>query len=351
MITFKDTLRSGLYNASMTTACTLVPSPDHIFPGHEEAPSRFQYLGDWDAKPYRLTFLEPEPVARETVLAVHSERMLRDFEEACRMGPGITDYAPTYVTPSTFADAFLAAGATLTCTRALLEGRARNAFAIVRPPGHHAEPENSMGFCLLNNIAIAARYALTSGLSRILIFDFDAHHGNGTQAVFWKEPRAAFFSTHQEFIYPGRTGFIDEAPHARGRIVNLPLSSRSGDGAFARIATEALTPLVEKFSPEMIFVSAGFDSHWNDPLAELGLTSAGYFALAQTLVRLAESHCGGKIVFVLEGGYNPKNIASGVDAVLSALTGSPFTPQDPSPYLEPEIEDRVKRLIELHGLK
>jgi len=339
-----------MYNFSMTTVCTLVPSQEHNFPGHEEAPSRFQYLGNWDVKPYRLTFLDPEPAARETVLAVHSERMLRDFEAACRMGPGITDYAPTYVTPSTFADAFLAAGATLTCTRAVLEERARNAFAIVRPPGHHAEPEESMGFCLLNNIAIAARYALTRGLSRLLIYDFDVHHGNGTQAVFWQEPRAAFFSTHQEFIYPGRTGFMDEALHARGRIVNLPLPPRSGDRAFARIASEALTPLVEIFAPEMIFVSAGFDSHWDDPLAELGLSSAGYFALAQTLVRLAESHCGGKIAFVLEGGYNPKNIASGVDAVLSALTGSPFTPQDPSPYREPEIEDRLKRLRELHGL-
>jgi acetoin utilization deacetylase AcuC-like enzyme len=334
----------------MTTACTLVPSPEHIFPGHEEAPSRFQYLGNWDSKPYHVSFLDPEPAARETVLAVHSERMLRDFEAACRMGPGITDYAPTYVTPSTYADAFLAAGATLTCTRAVMDGRAHNAFAIVRPPGHHAEPEAAMGFCLLNNIAIAARYALTSGLSRVLIFDFDAHHGNGTQAAFWNEPRAAFFSTHQENIYPFRTGFIDEAPHARGRIVNLPLPPRAGDRVFARVASDALTPLVEKFSPEMIFVSAGFDSHWDDPLAELGLSSAGYFSLAQTLVTLAESHCDGKIVFVLEGGYNPKNIASGVDAVLSALTGSPFAPQDPSPYQEPEIAARLKHLKELHGL-
>jgi len=266
------------------------------------------------------------------------------------MGPGITDYAPTYVTPSTYADSFLAAGATLTCTRAVMDGHARNAFAIVRPPGHHAEPEAAMGFCLLNNIAIAARYALTSGLSRVLIFDFDAHHGNGTQAAFWDEPHAAFFSTHQENIYPFRTGFIDEAPHARGRIVNLPLPARAGDRAFVRVASEALTPLVEKFSPEMIFISAGFDSHWDDPLAELGLSSAGYFALAQTLVTLAESRCDGKIVFVLEGGYNPKNVASGVDAVLSALTGSAFAPQDPSPYREPEIGDRLKHLKELHGL-
>jgi acetoin utilization deacetylase AcuC-like enzyme len=340
-----------MYNAGMTTACALVRSPGHVFPGHEEAPSRFRFFGDWDAKPYRVTFLDPEPAPRETVTAVHSERMLRFFEEACRQGPGITDYAPTYVTQTTFADAFLAAGATLACTQEVLAGRARNAFAIVRPPGHHAEPEAAMGFCLLNNVAIAARFALANGIQKLLIFDFDAHHGNGTQAVFWDEPGVAYFSTHQENIYPFRTGFMDEAPHARSRIVNLPLPARAGDAAFARIADEALTPLVETFKPEMILVSAGFDSHWSDPLAELGLSSAGYFALAQTLVTLADAFCGGKLVFALEGGYNPVNVASGVDATLCALTGTDFSPQDPSPYEEPEVAEQMKRLREWHGWK
>ncbi len=334
----------------MTAVCTLVPSPNHVFPGHEEAPSRFQFLGDWDSKPYSVTFLDPEPAPRSAVTAVHSERMLRLFEAACRQGPGITDYAPTYVTPSTFADAFLAAGGTLACTEAVLEGRARNAFAIVRPPGHHAEPEAAMGFCLLNNVAIAARRALNSGLERVLVFDFDAHHGNGTQAVFWDEPRAAYFSTHQENIYPFRTGFMDEAAHARGRIVNLPLPARSGDTTFALIAGQILAPLVEKFAPQMIFVSAGFDSHWDDPLAELGLSSAGYHALARRLVELAEAICGGKLVFVLEGGYNPRNVASGVEAILCALTDSPFRAADPSPYPEPESRDRLEYLRRLHGL-
>jgi len=327
----------------MTTACALVLSPGHIYPGHEEAPARFKYLGGWESKPYAsaIHFLEPQPARREFVIAVHSERMLLDFEAACRQGPGITDYAPTFVTPSSYADAFLAAGATLACTRAVLAGQAQNAFAIVRPPGHHAEPEGSMGFCLLNNIAIAVHHALTCGIGNALIVDFDAHHGNGTQAVFMDERRVAFLSTQQENIYPFRTGFIEDAPQARGRIVNVPLPARAGDAAFARIAEEVLTPLAERFAPEIIFVSAGFDSAWDDPLAELGLSSAGYYAYARRLVKLAGQHCGGKIVFVLEGGYNPKNVASGVEAVLAALTGTAFSPQDPSPFPEPDIQRRL----------
>ncbi len=334
----------------MTTVCSLVLSPGHIFPDHEESPSRFQFLGNWDAKPYSITFLDPQPAPRQAVTAVHSERMLRLFEEACRQGPGITDFAPTYVTPSTYADAFLAAGATLACTDAVLEGRARNAFATIRPPGHHAEPEAAMGFCLLNNVAIAARHALDAGLEKALIVDFDVHHGNGTQAVFRDEPRLAFFSTQQENIYPFTTGRVDDLPQARGRIVNLPLPARAGDAAFALIAEEILAPLAEKFRPGMILVSAGFDSHWDDPLAELGLSSAGYSAYSRRLVELAEQYCGGKIVFVLEGGYNPKNIASGVDAVLCALAGVPFRSADPSPYPEPDVRRRLDEVKVRHGL-
>jgi len=337
-----------------------VRSPGHEYPDHAEAPARFKYLGGWKSKPYaaELHLLDPQPAPRAAVTAVHSERMLRDFEAACRQGPGITDYAPTYVTPSTYSDAFLAAGATLDCTRAVLAGRAQNAFAIVRPPGHHAEPEASMGFCLLNNIAIAVRHALpeehrddvSESVGKALIVDFDVHHGNGTQAVFRDEQRVAFFSTQQENIYPFRSGFIEDAPQRRGSIVNLPLPARAGDAAFARIAEEVLTPVVERFAPEMMFVSAGFDSHWDDPLAELGLSSAGYYAYAQRLVELAGQHCGGKIVFVLEGGYNPKNVASGVDAVLAALTGTTFSPQDPSPYPEPDITKRLEEVRAWNGL-
>jgi acetoin utilization deacetylase AcuC-like enzyme len=336
----------------MKTACVFVPSPQHIYPSHPEEPGRLARLGNWERKPYAsaIHWLDPQPATVKEITAVHAEGMVRALEDACRQGPGIIDYAPTYVTPSSFADALNAAGGTLACTRAVTTGATRNAFAVVRPPGHHAEPDTPMGFCLFNNLAIAARDALASGIARALIVDFDAHHGNGTQAAFWNEECVAYFSTHQEYIYPG-SGRIEAAPHARGRIINLPLPPRTGDAAFELIAEQVLTPLAERFMPEMIFVSAGFDSHWNDPITALGLSSVGYFALSKQLVALAEEYCGGKIVFVLEGGYNPANVASGVDAVLSALAGMKSGPvaDDRSPYPEPDIQSRLDILRKWHG--
>ncbi len=335
----------------MATACVLVPSPEHVYPGHPEEPRRLSLLDGLKNRPYAasLQWIEAAPASVEEIASVHDAGMVKAVDAACQQGPGIIDYAPTYVTRTSYRDALNAAGGTLASTRRVLEGKAQNAFAIVRPPGHHAEPDRPMGFCLFNNIAITARLALESGLKRVLIVDFDAHHGNGTQAAFWKEERCAYFSTHQEFIYPG-SGRIEEAAHAKGRIVNLPLPARSGDRAFDLVATQVLAPLVERFKPEMVFVSAGFDSHWDDPLTTLGLSSAGYFSLARQLVELATLHCDGKIVFVLEGGYNPEVIATGVDACLSALTGSGFTPaDDSSPYAEPEIQLRLDVLRKWHG--
>jgi len=336
----------------MSTVCILVPSPEHAYPGHPEGPLRLSRLGNWEAKPYSsaLEWLTAVPASLEEIAAVHSERMIRAVEAACQQGPGIIDYAPTYVTQTSYHDALNAAGGTLACTRAVLDGKAANGFAIVRPPGHHAEPDAPMGFCLFNNVAIATQDALAHGLQRVLIVDFDAHHGNGTERAFWKDERVSYLSTHQEGIYPG-SGWIEEAPHARRRIVNLPLPARSGDKAFARIAGEVIAPLAEDFKPEIIFASVGFDSHWNDPITALGLSSAGFFVLAQRLVGLAQEHCSGKIVFVLEGGYDPANIASGVDAVLSALAGSGSGPEvgDRSPFPEPDVRAQIEAVRRWHG--
>ncbi len=337
----------------MKTAYCTIASPGHNYPGHPEGPDRFSSLEEILASfpQEQLIRLEASPAAYEEILLVHSQEMVNDLKQACRSGPRIIDAAPTYVTPTSFEDARLAAGAALECTRSVMAGRARNAIAIIRPPGHHAEPERAMGFCLFNNLAVAAAEALHNGCHRILIFDFDVHHGNGTQAVFWSDHRAAYFSTHQEHIYPG-SGRIDEAPHARGRIVNLPLPPRSGDECFQRITADVLTPLVQRFQPEMLFISAGFDAHWRDPLASLGLSETGFFAIANRLVALAGEFCDGKIVFVLEGGYDPEIVGRGVRTTLHALKDIqlPPTVSDASPYPEPDIRARLTQLLQWHEI-
>ncbi|HCC78630.1 MAG: hypothetical protein A2X25_09950 [Chloroflexi bacterium GWB2_49_20] len=337
----------------MSTAVVSIPSPGHYYPGHPEDPARFSDLVNWDLKPYahKLEWLTSTPADPARIATVHSHKMIAEVEKACLRAPAIIDYAPTYVTQSSARDAFNAAGGVLACTQAVLSGQDRNAFAMIRPPGHHAEPEAAMGFCIFNNVAIAARLALEQGLGQVMIVDFDAHHGNGTQATFWQEPRVAYFSTHQEGIYPG-SGHMEEAPHARGRIVNLPLPAYSGDQTFSVLTQEVLFPLVEQRRPDMLLVSAGFDSHWQDPLTNLGLSTPGFYNLALCLVELAGTYCNGKIVFVLEGGYHPQKVASGVDACLRALTGEePEEMSDPSPYPETDIRDRINHLQDWHGLK
>ncbi len=169
-------------------------------------------------------------------------------------------------------------------------------------PGITPSHIRAMGFCLLNNVAIAAAAGLAHGASRIAIIDFDAHHGNGTQAAFEAEPRVAFLSMHQWGIYPG-TGWYEEAPHARARMVNVPLPAMSGDRTYEHVGDAILVPWMHGFRPELILVSAGFDAHWNDPITTLGLTTSGFHALSRRLVQLAAEYSHGRIVFVLEGGY------------------------------------------------
>lgn len=334
----------------MTTAYVFVPSPQHEYPDHPERPSRLDELAS-RLDTFKSERMDFEPAKHEEIARVHTPRLITGLERVCReQAPGIIDYAPTFVTQTSFEDALLAAGATLTCTRAVVHGDIDNAFAIVRPPGHHAEPDKPMGFCLFNNVAVAARDTLAQGLDRILVVDYDAHHGNGTQAAFLNDERTAYLSTHQADIYPG-TGHIGDAPHAKGRIVNVPLPAYAGDQAFARITDEIIQPMIETYKPEMLFVSAGFDSHWSDPITALGLSSAGFFNISKRLAELAKEHCGGKVVFVLEGGYDPMNVANGSRAVFEALTGtgSGFDARDASPYREPEIESRLSEIRNWHG--
>lgn len=340
----------------MSTVYTYVPSPSHVFPDHPERPDRFNLLNP-RLDSFGAQKLKVKPALKEEIARVHLPELIDTLEEICKEGPAIIDPAPTFVTRTSFDDALLAAGGTLTCTRAVLRGEAHNAFALIRPPGHHAEPDRAMGFCIFNNIAIAARDALEGGgdmsaLNRVAIIDYDAHHGNGTQAVFRNDERVAYLSTHQWGIYPG-TGWFEEEPQAKKRIVNVPLPGGAGDEVFKRIADEIIQPFIQSFKPELMLVSAGFDAHWNDPITSLGLSSEGFLMLSKKLVQLAEEQCNGRIVFVLEGGYDPANVANGGAAVFSALGAAKTEPNanDPSPYPEPDVSKRIEEIRTWHGFK
>ena len=334
----------------MSTVFTFVPSREHEYPNHPERPGRLDIL-----EPLLPSFgaaeIKASRAKEEDVTLVHPARMIQSLQEACMEGPGVIDYAPTYVTQTSYEDALLAVGGVLTCARTVMNGDADNAFAIVRPPGHHAEPDRAMGFCLFSNIAIAAQDLLAKGMKRVMVIDYDAHHGNGTQAAFLHEERLGFISTHQWGIYPG-TGWIDDAPHAKQRIVNVPLPAHAGDKTFVRIANEVFEPMVRAFKPEMILVSAGFDSHWNDPITSLGLSTRGFYDVSKKLVDIAGEYCHGKIVFVLEGGYDPHNVANGVGAVFDALTSRPLGNEagDASPYKEPDFESGLNEICKKHDL-
>jgi len=303
-------------------------------------------LHTFDTERIESTKAKPEQIA-----LVHQPQLIKAIEEICKQGPGIIDHAPTYITKTSYEDSLLAAGGVITCTHAVTNGEAKNAFAIVRPPGHHAEPDRAMGFCIFNNIAVAACEALQHGMERVMVIDYDAHHGNGTQAACMNNERFGFISTHQWGIYPG-TGWITDAPHAKRRLVNVPLHEFAGDKTFERVADKIFKPVVEKFRPQMLFISAGFDAHWNDPITSLGLSTQGFYNISKKLAQLAEEYCKGKIVFVLEGGYDPQNVANGAGAVFDALTNSPLkkSTHDPSPYPDVDHESRIQEILKWHGI-
>ena len=336
----------------MSIYCTLVPSPEHLSSGHPESPERFKHFKRLLVSPLAqsITWLESEPATLDEAARVHAPQMLQFLQDACLQAPAIIDEAPTYVSRNSWQAALNAAGATLAVSRAVLDQPAGRGFALVRPPGHHAEPRQAMGFCLLNNIAIAALDALQHGAERVAIVDFDAHHGNGTQSAILNNEKIGFFSSHQWGIYPG-SGKMEEAPQARGRLINLPLPARAGDHAFELIVEQVLRPWLERFKPSLMLVSAGFDGHWSDPLTSLGLSTRGYFRLAQGLLALADEFCHHRVVFVLEGGYDPQRLAENVAAVLHAMAGADRAP-DPagtSPYAEPDIHEQLARLRTLHN--
>jgi acetoin utilization deacetylase AcuC-like enzyme len=264
----------------------------------------------------RLVVARPEPASEDDILLVHTRAHLALVRRAAE-GAGRWLDPDTHVSPRSFEIALLSAGGAIKAVKLWDDGLVP--FALIRPPGHHATPDRAMGFCLFNNIAIAARRVLDAGCERVAILDWDVHHGNGTQAAFYNEPRVLFVSLHQWPHYPG-SGFFNECggAGAEGRTVNLPLPAACDDGDYASAFERVVEPIVDQFAPQAMLVSAGQDIHRDDPLGNMRVTEAGFAALALRCVRLA-AQCDGKLAFVLEGGYDRAAAAGAVEAILRAV--------------------------------
>ncbi len=300
---------------------------EHDFPPHPEHAGRIKavwQLLDGIALDQQLLRIEPTPATDEQILAAHSQAHLDRLIDISRQDRVTRIDADTYALPVSLEIARLAAGAATGAVDLIADRRVDQALAIVRPPGHHATKHLQMGFCLLNNIAIAARHAQTRhGFRKTLIIDYDVHHGNGTQDIFYADPSVMFISIHQSPLYPGSGALAETGAGAgKGYTLNLPLSGGHGDASYARLFAEVVLPAAERFAPDLLLVSAGFDAHWADPLAGMRLSLAGYDRLARECLRAAKELCGGRIAFVMEGGYDLKVLAHGWLNIARMLLGS-----------------------------
>jgi acetoin utilization deacetylase AcuC-like enzyme len=256
----------------------------------------------------KVVELEPAPANEELLLLAHTPRHVQRVKHVCEIGGGVLDLGDTPVGRDSYEIAMLSLGSAIVACDAVMTGQVNRAFSAARPPGHHAEPERAMGFCLFSNIAIAARYIQKQyGAGRIAIVDFDVHHGNGTQAVLEADPTVLFISLHQDprTCYPG-SGFAWEAGVGPGRgfTLNIPFDPGSDDADYLRAIDQRVVPELDKFRPEVLMLSAGFDAHQDDPLAQIELTDEGYDQITRRLLAVADQHCAGRVVSVLEGGYN-----------------------------------------------
>lgn len=333
---------------------------EHNLPGHPEHAGRIRAVWkqlDESGLAARMAALDVQPVEKDLLLSVHTHEYLEILSwigETQRYTVHLD--ADTYACPTSYDVARLSAGGVVGAISEVLGGRANNGLAAVRPPGHHAMPNHAMGFCLLGNIAIGARYAQRAhNLMRVMIVDFDVHHGNGTEAMFYDDDTVLFISMHQSPFYPG-TGRITDtgAGKGRGYTINIPLSAGHGDSNYAEVFEQVVWPAARRFHPELILVSAGFDAHWTDPLAQMRLSLTGYAHMTRELIKMAGKLCGGKIVFVMEGGYHLDALSHGVRNIVHALLGDETIsdplgpPQDRRQ--EPDAGPLIEQLRKIHGL-
>lgn len=332
----------------------------HTMPSHPEHAGRLSSVWQHikgDGLLRRLVPVTPTAAPETTLRLAHDTALLDQLGNIEALTDStLTMLNPdTYMAPNSYTIARLAAGGVCAAVDAVMDQEADNALVAVRPPGHHATPSTAMGFCLLNNIAVGARHAQdTHGIGRVMIVDYDVHHGNGTQDIFYFDESVLFLSTHQSPLYPGTGMFqeIGEGPGA-GKTINIPLRAGTGDAGLAQVYADVVWPAADRFQPDLIMVSAGFDAHWRDPLGGLHLTLDGYTHLTRELIAMADKHCDGRIVFVLEGGYDLDVVGMGMANVARALLGDAKIddPLGPPPARnEQDVERVIASVKNLHGL-
>jgi acetoin utilization deacetylase AcuC-like enzyme len=322
----------------MTTA--VISSPKYLRhktgPHHPEVPSRLRVINRELKKSgilenERCALVEPEIASINDLQLVHNRDYIRQIEQFCRCGGGQLDKEDTVVSRESYGVARLAVGGTVKAADLVMAGKYRNAFAFVRPPGHHAGPDYPMGFCVFNNVAVAAAYLLENfSLDRVLILDVDAHHGNGTQEIFYRSNKVLYVSLHEDPIEFPLTGFADEVgeDEGLGYTVNVPLPYGTGDRTYLRAFNEVVAPIINQYRPQFILVSTGFDAHYADPVGNLYLSAFSYAKIFDAVLEAASKFCQGKVVAVLEGGYSLRFLGRMACAVTARFAGIPYVIHD-----------------------
>ncbi|MBE2182474.1 MAG: histone deacetylase [Anaerolineae bacterium] len=343
----------------MTTLYVTHPRcAEHDLPFHPEHAGRIRAV--WNRIEEsgvleRVQAVQAEPVSEAQILAVHDADYLKALQSSAQQGQTLHLDSDTYINPQSYEISRLSAGGVVLAADRVLTGAADNAFVVTRPPGHHAVRQRGMGFCLLGNVAIGAQAMIdTHRLERVLIVDYDVHHGNGTEAIFYDRPDVMFISTHQYPLYP-MTGAVRDIGIGKGEgcTLNLPMPKHCGDQRYIEVFERVIIPAARRYRPQLILVSAGYDAHWADPLAQMRLTLNGFAELGLRLKALADELCSGKIVFVMEGGYYVEALAYGMVNVGHILLGEATVdplgePDDSIP--EPSLTALIEQVQRIHKL-